>query len=279
MNKKIKYLTFIFLATTLFFFNIKFISANTINEITMDVYIDKNGNAKITEIWKAHLTQGTEGYRPYSKLENKEITNFIVKDDSGKTYSFQTDWDTSASFNDKAYKNGFNNTYNGVELCWGISDYGLRTYTLTYDISNFVTKYTDNQGVYFNFLNLDQTIVNATITIHSDIPFSLDNARIWGFGNNGEINFESDKIVFKSNGTLNSDDYMTALVRFQTDLFETNNTSYKSFDDIYNEAMSDVKEKKLKDQQTVRAIIITLFLLIFFNPLVWMLLSFIIKKD
>ena len=51
------------------------VEANTINKIDMDVYIDSNGNASITEIWYACLTQGTEGYRSYSKLNGSEMSN------------------------------------------------------------------------------------------------------------------------------------------------------------------------------------------------------------
>ena len=45
-------------------------NANSINKIDMDVYLDNYGNASITEVWDASLTQGTEGYRTYSKLGN-----------------------------------------------------------------------------------------------------------------------------------------------------------------------------------------------------------------
>ena len=143
---------------------------------------------------------GTEEYRPYTKLGNSSISNFSVSDDSGKKYESLSYWNTSASFDIKAYKSGSHNISNGVELCWGISSYGNRIYTLKYDISNFVTQYTDTQGIYFNFLNLDQSIGSTKITIHSDIPFSLDNARIWAFANNGSINFENGNIVLDSGG-------------------------------------------------------------------------------
>ena len=219
------------------------VKANTISNIEMDVYIDNDGNASITEVWKTHLNKGTEGYRAF-KLNNQEIINFTVKDDSGVQYQNVTNWNTNDSFTNKAYKCGINDMFDEIELCWGISKYGSRTYTLSYNISNFVTQYTDTQGIYFNFINLDQVVNSAKITIRSDKKFSLDNARIWAFGNNGTINFENNNIVLNSNGKLSSLQYMVALVRFENNIFNTNNKSSKSFDNIYDEAMSDVNELK-----------------------------------
>lgn len=216
------------------------VSANTINSIEMDVYIDLNGNAQITEIWNTYLNEGTEGYRPYTKLGNSTISNFSVTDETGIIYENLSNWNTSASFYEKAYKSGINHIPNGLELCWGISEYGNKTYTLKYKINNFVTQYTDTQGIYFNFLNLKQYIGNAKITIHSDYSFSLDNARIWAFGNKGTINFENGNIVLNSNRSLNEEQYMTVLVRFEKNLFDTSNISPMSFDDAYDSAMKEI---------------------------------------
>lgn len=225
------------------------VNADSIKNIEMDVYIDDDGNAKITEVWEVSLSQGTEGYRPYTKLGNSAISNFRVSDDTGRTYDTLSSWNVNASFNNKAYKSGLHYISNGVELCWGISSYGNRTYTLQYDISNFVTQYQDTQGFYFNFLNLEQYVAKAKVTIHSDIPFSLDNARIWAFGNNGTINFVDGNIVLDSGGALSSSQYMVGLVRFETNLFKTTNSSSKSFDDVYDSAMSDVSKDELEDNQ------------------------------
>ena len=140
--------------------------ANSIKNIEMDVNLDENGNALVTETWQVDSTQGTEGYRAFSKLENSTITDFSVVDESGRKYQTISDWNTNESFDYKAYKCGIKEKSNGVELCWGISQYGNKTYTLTYKINKLVTQYTDCQGIYFNFLNLDQDINNATIKIY-----------------------------------------------------------------------------------------------------------------
>ena len=276
-----------------FFFSITQVSANSISKIDMDVYLDSNGNATITEIWNAYLSQGTEGYRPYTKLGNSSISNFSVSDDSGRTYDSLSYWNTSASFDSKAYKSGIHNISNGVELCWGISSYGNRTYTLKYDISNFVTQYIDTQGIYFNFLNLDQLIGSAKITIHSDTPFSLDNAKIWAFGNSGSINFENGNIVLDSGGELSSSQYMVALVRFESNIFNTTNKSSSSFDNIYDSAFSDVTDPSYSrnnssnnsiytNHSAKKGLLVELIILIlylFLNPIVWIIIFLTFNKN
>lgn len=285
-NSKTKMLMRIMFCTLfiLFFILINKVNANSIKSIDMDVYIDNNGDAVITEVWNAKLTDGTEGYKPCTELGNSKISNFSVSDETGKQYETLSSWNTSASFTSKAYKSGLNYITNGVELCWGISSYGNKTYTLKYNMSNFINQYTDTQGIYFNFLDLDQKVSNVKITIHSEYSFSLDNAKIWAFGNNGTINFVDGNIVLDSGGSLSSSQYMVGLVRFESNLFNTTNISNKSFDDIYDSAMSDVTDSSYTNSIStdssdsefgVFSVILVILIIpffIIFNPFSWIVL-------
>ena len=245
MNKAIRRFCSSFFILISFFFITTNVNANSIKRIEMDVYIDKSGNAIIKEVWKANLNQGTEGYRPYTNMGNSIISNFKVTDDSNINYESLSYWNVNGSFDSKAYKSGIHNIADGIELCWGISKYGDRTYTLSYNISNFVTQYTDTQGIYFNFLDLGQRVENAKIIIHSDIPFSLDNSRIWAFGNDGSITMLDGQIILSSEGVLSSSQYMVGLVRFEENIFSNLETSNLSFDNVYEQAMSGVKDSEL----------------------------------
>ena len=111
-----------------FFSSLYVVKANTIHSINMDIYIDDNGNANVVEIWETTSNQGTEGFRSYTDLESSNISNFRVIDETGREYERLANWNTNASFSAKAYKNGINHVYNGVELCWGISEYGKNIY-------------------------------------------------------------------------------------------------------------------------------------------------------
>lgn len=247
-----KVLSFLLFLLTAFLFSTTAHATNRIKSINMDVYINKNGNATVTEVWDVFLNEGTEGYRQYTNLEGSNIENFYVSDDTGKTYTTMlSEWDINKSFSEKAYKNGYHDTPNGVELCWGISQYGSRQYTLHYIITNLVKQYSDVQGIYFNFLNLDQNVGKVDISIKSEIPFSLDNARIWAFGFDGTIKFVDGAIKISSDKPVTKSQYVVALVRFQSDLFETNIKFSRSFDDEYDKAFKGVPKNDLKNKTNI----------------------------
>lgn len=266
-----KYIKTKYLILFTFFLFIPQVKANSIKNIDMDVFVEKNGDASVTETWKTTSNEGTEIYRGYA-TESYSISNFTVSDDLGRNYEFLSDWDISGSFSDKAYKNGINYNDDGIELCWGISQYGNRTYTLKYNISNLVKQYTDNQGIYFNFLSSIKAVDSVKITIHSDEPFSLDNAKIWDFGNNGEINFKDGKIVLTAKN-LTESQYIVGLVRFEHNIFNISNITSESFDDVYDSAMSDVKD--IEKPFEIKDIFLLLVAAIFFNPILWIVLLMI----
>ncbi len=290
MNKIIKNLLLSILFICLFI--VPNVKANTIKSIDMDIYLDKNGTAHITETWNANLTQGTEGYKPYTDLGISEIKNFTVKDDKGRDYEEVTPWNTKASFSSKAYKNGINKVYNGVELCFGISEYGNRTYTLKYDITDFVTQYTDTQGIYFTFIDMQQYIGSAKVTIYSDTPFSIEeNVKIWGYGHEGTTTIEDGKIVIKTEESLSEYDYVSGLIRFESNMFNTNKKVEYSFDGDYDDAMKDISEDDIrydkeneKDYPAIVYILSIIFIMIMyfaFNPFIWIfiILALIIASN
>ena len=151
------------------------LNANEISSIDMDIYLDEDGTAHVTETWSADLDQGTEGYKPYYNIGNAEITNFKVSE-NGREYTYDDSWDTDASFDEKAYKNGINYLSNGFELCWGISEYGSHTYVLTYDIEGFVATLTDADMIYWTLIpyELSSKPDDVHIKIYSDDYFSQD---------------------------------------------------------------------------------------------------------
>ncbi len=228
-----------------------FLEPNKINSIDMQLYIDSNGNAHVTETWKAHLTSGTEGYRSFTALGNRKITNFKVKDEveeyqNGKSPStinkngiiIYTPEIGKQQANEKA--SWTRTLSDGIELCWNIGEYGKRTYTLEYTIENFVIQYSDQQGINFDFLDLDQKVGKVKVTIHSDIAFTKENASLAIFGFDGKAYFDWDgNIVLKPYGSFSEKEYMVALVGFKQDMFTTANQSTQSFEEAYMAAKEE----------------------------------------
>ncbi|OKZ57196.1 MAG: hypothetical protein BHV99_02320 [Clostridium sp. 26_21] len=217
------------------------VQANSIEKIEMDIDLDENGDATVIETWQANLTQGTEGYRPFFKLQDSKILDFSVTDESERKYQLISDWNTNGSFDYKSYKCGMKETSNGVELCWGISQYGNKIYTLKYKINKLVIQYTDCQGIYFNFLKLNQDVNKVVIKIHCNNNLSVENSKIWSYGYKGTINFENGDIVLDSKGELSKSQYMVGLIKFENNIFSTNNKSNLSFEDVKKSAKSDMR--------------------------------------
>ena len=216
------------------------VNANSISSINMDIYVDNNGNAEVTEIWNCSTSQGTECYHPYYSLGNSKITNLRVYDNT-KTYINSGTWDTDETMSEKAYKCGINKIYNGVELCWGISKYGSNVYTVKYNISNFVSELTDSQMMYWTLIPYDfsNSIGNIKIKIHADKPFA-HTIDVWGYGKYGALCYvdKNDGAIYMDTEgkSLAKSEYMTILAKFPKETFNTSNNLDHNFDYYYNMA-------------------------------------------
>lgn len=69
----------------------------------MDIFIDKQGNALVTETWNAYVTSGTEGWHPYYNLGNSVISDVSASMD-GKDFETVDDWNVNSSLSEKANK-------------------------------------------------------------------------------------------------------------------------------------------------------------------------------
>lgn len=209
----------------------KCVEANSIRRISMDIFVDDNGDAYVTETWNCNVTQGTEVYHPYYNLGNSEIKNLSVSDGETK-YTTLSSWDTSGTLSTKANKCGINKISNGVELCWGISNYGSHNYVAKYTITNFVSELTDSQMLYWTFIPYDfsTSIEDMYIKIHTN--FNIPNTvGVWGYGNYGGTAYVYDGYIeMKSDGPLSTNEYMTVLVQFPSGTFNTPNKLDHNFE-------------------------------------------------
>ena len=256
MKKTIKIL-FVFLFTFALFSIWNKVDANSTESISMDIFVDDNGDATVTEKWRCNVTQGTEVYHPYYNLGNSEIKDLTVID--GNTEYEQLEyWKTSGTLESKANKSGINQLSDGVELCWGISQYGTHTYTAKYTITDFVSETSDAQMIYWTLIprEFSNSIGNAYIKIHTnfDIPSTTD---VWGYGNYGGTAYVYDGYIeMQSDGTLEKNEYMTILVKFPLGTFNTENRLDNNFEHYYN--MAEEGATKYKKNLIIERIMITI---------------------
>ena len=161
-------------------------ASTTFDKISLDIYVESNGDTNITETWKVDADSGTELYHPYYNLGNSQIKDLTVSY-KGIKYETLSEWNVKASRPKKAYKCGLNPVSNGVEICWGLNELGDNNiYTVNYTITNFVSQLEDNQMIYWTLIPYDfsNPIGSVQITIYSDFDYDSDTP-VWGYGNYG----------------------------------------------------------------------------------------------
>lgn len=236
MKKTIK-IMLIFLLAFIVFSVGKGVEANSIQSISMDIFVNDNGDAYVTETWKCNVTQGTEVYHPYYNLGNSEIKDLTVSEGNTQYTALQK-WNTSGTLESKANKCGINQISNGIELCWGISKYGSHTYTAKYTITNFVSETTDAQMIYWTLIpyEFSNSIGKAYIKIHTNFDIE-DTIDVWGYGNYGGTAYVYDGYIeMQSDGVLATDEYMTILVKFPLGTFNATNKLGNDFEYYYDMA-------------------------------------------
>lgn len=241
--KKFLKLFSVFVLSIAIFGLTKSVKANSINKISMDIYVNSNGDATISEIWDCNATKGTEIYHPYYNLGNSTIKNLSVSENN-TTYQTLSSWSTSSSLENKAYKCGINKVSNGVELCWGISEYGSHTYTVKYNITDFVANLTDSQMIYWTLIPKDfsNPIGSVYIKIHSNFDIE-DSVDVWGYGNYGGTAYVYDGYIeMQSAGRLDTNEYMTILVKFPQGTFSSSNSLKHDFEYYFNMAEKGAKK-------------------------------------
>ena len=241
--KKFFRLFSVFILSIAIFGLTKSVKANSINKISMDIYVNNNGDATVLEVWNCDATQGTEIYHPYYNLGNSTIKNLSVSENN-KTYQTLSSWSTSSSLENKAYKCGINKVSNGVELCWGISEYGSHTYTVKYNITDFVANLTDSQMIYWTLIPKDfsNPIGSVYIKIHSNFNIE-DSVDVWGYGNYvGTAYVYDGYIEMQSDGRLDTNEYMTILVKFPKGTFNSSNSLKHDFEYYFNMAEKGAKK-------------------------------------
>ena len=227
MKKQLMLLIFILLCPI-------WVYADHIYNIDMDIYLEEDGTAKITEVWDVEASSGSEWYKALYNLGTEEVSDFRVAMD-GKDMTYK-DWNVNESLSAKSGYYGINYVSDGIELCFGKGDMKRHTFTLNYNLSNFVANVGDAQIIY-QTLFPNVTLDNFTVTISSfyEFPDTLD---VWGYGGQYLAYVANGKIELNSDTYSLNNDYVTILVKFPEGTFNTDNRNgnFSSFDEVKNMA-------------------------------------------
>lgn len=218
MNKKVKGLLAIG-ATVLFsiIFEETVYAENELSEITIEVELQEDGSGVVTEHRKMNMDDGTELYIVLNDLQDSKLLDFSVTG-----FQKMDPWEPDASLEEKANHYGTVGTDDGLELIWGIGEYGENDYEVTYALSNLVRELEDGQGLLWNFDTFsDIPAENLTVEITGFEPFTEENVRFWGFGFEGDMQLEGNKIVWRAEEEVDSSKDVTVLLQFPQGIFTT----------------------------------------------------------
>lgn len=221
-------------------------AANHVPKMDIHVALRRDGSAAITQIWTADTDEGTEFYLACKDNGYLYITDFSVSDELG-TYMLQNHWDPDSSFEEKTGKCGIRKTEDGVELCWGISQYGTHQYTISYILHDLTSSYSDVDGFNHRFvdeMNLFPTDVVLNIRSESGIPLTNENCDIWAFGYDGQIQFEDGMIRAWSENSLEGSEHMTILLSLEKGLLSPLRSVDGSFEDVKEQAFEGSSYEK-----------------------------------
>ncbi len=235
----------LFLSILCFNIDLAYASENTVHNIDIHVKVDYNGDAHINEVWNIDVYNGTEIYKIMNQIYESEIKDFYVVDDKGYMYKSMNQWDIQRSFDYKSYKCGIIQDEEHFELCFGIGDYGNRTYSLNYTITNFVKDYKDVQGIKSMIISdMSLPVENFNMTI--ELPYSIDKelSDIYGFGFKGIMSIDENKVIIKNTKPIILGEKVHFIMTFDDQLFENVYHSEVNINDVIRTLKRNSEYKK-----------------------------------
>jgi len=220
-------------------------SAQQIRDIDISVELLQDGSAWITQRWDIQApssTGWTEWYVPIGNLGKMTVSDLSVSENGQPLESVGDNWDVDWSRNRKAGKCGIVRKRDGVELCWGLGEYGDHKWNARFRVTGLVQAMEDADGFNFMFVNpglaAEPQHVRVVISPAFDCPeWTYDNTKVWGFGYYGDINVRSGNVVAESAEPFEYRSKLIALVRFDKGIFQPAVERGGTFEDMREEAL------------------------------------------
>lgn len=213
-----------------------------VRDVDINITLIKNGNIVVHERWDVDTGDGiTEWYLVRENLGDIEIERFSVYDGDNDKLEDVGEWDVNRSREQKAGKYGIVHKANGVELCWGVGEYGDHVYHAIYVMTRAVKSLQDYDMLHLQVVSpgLSSPPEHVRVRVNRDeIQLDTTNTRIWGFGFAGRSAFEEDgTIVFESEGPLDTEDSVILLLRFDKGHFSSPSVQDRPFQEVLDRAM------------------------------------------
>lgn len=230
---------------TLILFPLSAFAQNSVGFVDIDVALQRNGSARITEIWNVDIdSDNTEWYLAKYDLAQGSVSDLHVSDLlTGEEFEDRTPWEVDLSRSQKAGRSGIvDKGYSSrYELCWGVGSNGPHRWKVEYTHNNLMVAYADSCAFNHMFLSDDMATPPDSVCVTIRYPgheLNDSTASIWGFRYKGYVAYENGTIVARTTQPMSSSEGVDIMCAFDKDLFEPEVSSEDTF--------SVLKEKAFK---------------------------------
>lgn len=217
---------------------------NVVRDVAISLNLQADGTANVREVWTVDVTEGTEWYLVRENLGDIVVEGLSVSDETGHKYLVEPEWNSDRPRSEKARRCGIIHKRKGVEICWGIGDYGSRIYTASYRMTRAVKTLRDADMLHLQLLSPGISSKPQHVSVRISAPgLTKENVRFWGFGFEGRSWFETPdpadashggSVCMETTGRLRS---VIALLRFEKGLFNSPSLQNRGFEDVLAEAL------------------------------------------
>ena len=209
--------------------------AAEIRKDTIDVVINEDGSASVTEVWEVPKQNDSYFVKDFFNIQGVELSNFKIVNKSETEYK---EVDKLNKNNRKTFKVVSHDISKTLEIV--LDTYKDDVYTITYDVKGMIKHY--NDGVYgldFTFIGISYSmnIGNIYINIKGNVPYLETNTNLHGIGKDLVVTF-NDGIINVSTFTYDNRSVVRLLTRFVDIKYDNAVEVDMSFDEALGKAKS-----------------------------------------
>ncbi len=215
--------------------------ATRIHRVQIRVTLERDGSARVCEVWDITADRGTEWYLVKDHLDHITVSDFSVAEE-GRTFTNVGAWKVDRSLAQKSGQCGIVRKSNGCELCWGLGSMGRHTFTASYRLNGLVEAFHEADGLHFQFVSPGMGAEAEEVEVRlipgeGIVPFSTEHARIWAFGYDGTSAFSNGEIIARTDGSLSERSSVILLARFDKGVFSPSHQTDKDFEEVLEGAL------------------------------------------
>ena len=198
--------------------------ASEITSIDVEVELQPDGSAHITEIWTtSDVQEGTQLSRTMSLPDTMHVHSLTASDINNPNFEIVADWSDYTTFEERANRAALTTTTDGYEIWWGLTSYGDNIYIITYIIDGLVEEFSNASGLYHYFVptGISPTPGNVSLNLSvSHFDITEENAAFELLGMRGELNINANgAVTVQSTGRFRNNDGLRLLASFDQELF------------------------------------------------------------